>query len=161
MVVRANDGFHACGTWQFCLYCVTPVVLTPKKCEIPLCHGCACDLLMRMRDFWAQATKSSCSITCMLGSYHPGPWERNHYADSDSVRYAFDRTCRASPPGLDYLQNCAWLCNVNIRITITLPFTWLVTLMSCDLSLRLWVMVVQLQFGPAVFVERACECAED
>ena len=40
-----------------------PVVLTPNRCEIPRCHGCACDLLMRVRDLCAQATKSSCSIT--------------------------------------------------------------------------------------------------
>ena len=40
----------ACGTCQFCIHCVTPKVLTPEKCEIPCCHGCTCDLLMRVRD---------------------------------------------------------------------------------------------------------------
>ena len=45
-------------TLQFCLRCVTPVVLTPNRCEIPRCHGCACDLLVRVRDLCAQATKS-------------------------------------------------------------------------------------------------------
>ena len=34
----------ACGTWQFCLHCVTPAVMTPNRCKIPRCHGCACDL---------------------------------------------------------------------------------------------------------------------
>ena len=134
----------------------------PKRCKMPRCHGCACDLLVRVRNLWAQATKSSWSVTSgsMLGSYQLGPSDCAHYADSDSVRCAFNRTCRASLPGLDWLHNRARLCNVNTRITIMLPFTWLVTLMPCDLSLRLRVMVVRLQFGTAVFVERACECAE-
>ena len=41
MLWKANMDIHACGRWQFCLYCVTSAVLTPKRCEIPRCHGCA------------------------------------------------------------------------------------------------------------------------
>ena len=48
-----------CGTCTFCLHCVTPVVLTSHRCEFPRCHGCAYDLLVRVRDLCAQATKSS------------------------------------------------------------------------------------------------------
>ena len=46
------------GHVQFVYICVTPVVLTPNRCEIPRCHGCACDLLVLVRDLCAQATKS-------------------------------------------------------------------------------------------------------
>ena len=46
------------GHVRFVYICVTPVVLTPNRCEIPRCHGCACDLLVRVRDLCAQATIS-------------------------------------------------------------------------------------------------------
>ena len=39
------------------LHCVTPVVLMPNRCEIPCCHGCACDLLVHVRNLCAQPTK--------------------------------------------------------------------------------------------------------
>ena len=35
------------------------VVLTPIRCEMPCCHGCACDLLTRVCDLCSQATKLS------------------------------------------------------------------------------------------------------
>ena len=54
---KANP--YACGTCPFCLHCVIPVVLTPNRCEIPRCHGCACDLLVCVRELCTQATKSS------------------------------------------------------------------------------------------------------
>ena len=41
------------------VYIVTFVVLMPNRCEIPHCHGLACDLLMHVGDLCAQATKSS------------------------------------------------------------------------------------------------------
>ena len=47
----------ACGACPFCLHCVTPVILTPNRCEIPCSHGCTCDLLVSVRDLCAQATK--------------------------------------------------------------------------------------------------------
>ena len=50
-------GTHVGHVW-FVYICVIPVVLTPNRCDIPRCHGCACDLLMRVRDLCAQATKS-------------------------------------------------------------------------------------------------------
>ena len=46
------------GHVRFVYICVTPVVLTPNRCEIPRCHGCACDLFVRICDLCAQATKS-------------------------------------------------------------------------------------------------------
>ena len=46
------------GHVRFVYICVTPVVLTPNRCEILRCHGCACDLLVRVRDLCTQATKS-------------------------------------------------------------------------------------------------------
>ena len=71
-----------------------PCGFDTQRCEIPRCHGCACDLLVRVCDLWAQGTKLSCSVTSgsMLGSYQLGPSDRDHYADSDSVRCAFSRT---------------------------------------------------------------------
>ena len=51
------------GHVRFVYICVTPVVLTPNRCEIPRCHGCACDLLVRVRDLCAQATKSLWNVT--------------------------------------------------------------------------------------------------
>ena len=54
---------HACETCLFCLHCVTPVVFTPLRCKIPRCHGCACDLLVRVRGLCAQATTSSRNVT--------------------------------------------------------------------------------------------------
>ena len=53
----------ACATCPFCLHCVTPAILTPNRCEMPRCHGCACDLLMCVRDLCTQATKSSGNVT--------------------------------------------------------------------------------------------------
>ena len=58
-LVRSTRSRIACGTCPFCLHCVTPMVLTPLRCEIPRCHGCACYLLVCVRDLCAQATKSS------------------------------------------------------------------------------------------------------
>ena len=40
-----------------------PCCLTPLRCEIPRCHGYACDLLVCVRDLCTQATKSSRNVT--------------------------------------------------------------------------------------------------
>ena len=76
-----------------------------------------------------------------------------------SVRH--QRTAYRKIAELNQLHNCRrFTREVSIRGIITLLFTWLVRLMSCDLSLWQWVMAVSLQFGLAVFVERASECAQ-
>ena len=59
----------ACGTCPFCLHCVTPVVLTPLRCKIPHCHGCACDLLVRM--LCEVYCHLSLHIQCMLKVLFP------------------------------------------------------------------------------------------
>ena len=56
-VSHTNHSLHV-GHVRFVYICVTPVVLTPNRCEIPRCHGCACDLLVRVRDLCVQATNS-------------------------------------------------------------------------------------------------------
>jgi len=52
------------------------------------------------------------------------------------------------------------LCNISVCSIVTFPFTWLVTFMSRHLSLTVGNGRAFTIFGPAVFVERASECAQ-
>ena len=161
MVYVYTNVMWVCGTCQVLFTLCDPVFLIPKRCKFlaaMVVHViCSCVYVN------CEHKPPDCHVASHTGSMVL--WTLRLTTTLTVMAYV-THLKELAEPHLPKLGLAAQSCAVTrhqhtyIRSIIMLPFTWLVTLMSCDLPLWRRVMAMYLQFSTAVFIERASEGAQ-